>query len=181
MVTTSGDRVASAWLRAASGGSAAVVRPRFRGGQRASGAETARRRRQAIRRKEAGRRHHPCTTQGRVPDQQHQSPWWLRRCEEQSQRRSGKRVPRRLERRWRGAHRVKRCSCRKKCRMGSRGAGSKASTSEEEPGGTSMKDVDMIPSVAAKATASAATLASQAQQLPHLRQQQQHSGLWEEL
>ena len=51
------------------------------------------------------------------------------------------------------------------CRVGSRGAGCKASTSEEVPGGTSMKDVDRVPYVAAEATANAAILASQAQQL----------------
>ena len=49
------------------------------------------------------------------------------------------------------------------------------------PGGTSTKDVVAFPSVAAEARAKAAIMARQAQQLPHLRQQQQHSGLLGEL
>ena len=62
-----------------------------------------------------------------------------------------------------------------KCRVGSRGAGCKASTSEEVPGGTSMKDVDRVPCVAAEAPAIAAIRACQMQRLPFPQQQLQCS------
>ena len=59
--------------------------------------------------------------------------------------------------------------------MGSRGAGCKASISEEVPGGTSMKDVDRVPCVAAEAPAYAAIRACQMQRLPFPQQQLQCS------
>ena len=62
-----------------------------------------------------------------------------------------------------------------------KGSGCTLITTGAASGGTSTKDVEAVPSVAAKAPASAATLTSQAQQLPHFWQQQQYSGLLGEL
>ena len=59
------------------------------------------------------------------------------------------------------------------CRVGSRGAGCKASTSEEVPGGTSMEDVDRVPYVAAEAPANAAIRVCRTQRLPCPQQQLQ--------
>ena len=109
MVERSASQAAPARFGTASGGAATAVLPRIPCGEDASGADSARRRQQAIQRKEAVCRH-SCTTQvERGPDQQHHVPLGVCGAEERSQRRSGERRPRRLERRSRGAHRAKRC------------------------------------------------------------------------
>ena len=118
MVERSASQAAPARFCTASGGAATAVTPRFSCGEDASGADSTRRRQQAIQRKEAVGRH-SCTTQvERGPDQQHQIPPGVCGAVEQSQRRSGERKPRRLERRSRGAHRAKRCELPEEVQVG---------------------------------------------------------------
>ena len=117
MVTFSGDRGASAWFRAASGGTAAVVTPRIPCGEGASGADTARPRQQASRRKEAACRP-PCTTQvERAPENQHLPLVGVGGDVDRSTRRTGERTPRRLDRHSRRAHCAKWCRLPEHCRM----------------------------------------------------------------
>jgi hypothetical protein len=145
MVTFSGDRGASAWFRAASGGTWAVVTPRIRCGEGASDPGTARPGQQASRRSEAVCRH-SCTTQvERVPDQQHHVPLGVCGAEEQSQRRSGVRRPRRLERRSRGAHRAKRCRLPEEVQVGQQKVrAAKTAPLLKAAGGPTMKDVEVV-------------------------------------